>query len=111
MAYDEQLAERVRDLVAPRDGVTEKKMFGGIGWMLNGNMAVGVMSKGGLLVRIDPDETEMLIAQPHVTTFGRDGAKPMKGFVIVDAVTIEDDATLADWVDRGAARASALPPK
>jgi TfoX/Sxy family transcriptional regulator of competence genes len=111
MAYDEQLAERVRDLVAPRDGVTEKKMFGGIGWMLNGNMAVGVMSKGGLLVRIDPDETDAVLREPGVSTFGREGAKPMKGMVIVDADTIEDDATLADWVDRGAARASAMPPK
>jgi len=111
VAYDEQLAERVRDLVAPRSGVTEKKMFGGIGWMINGNMACGVMSKGGLLVRIDPDETEALIAQPHVSTFGREGSKPMKGFVIVDADTIEDDATLADWIDRGAARATSLPPK
>ena len=84
MAYDEQLAERVRDLVAPRSGVTEKKMFGGIGWMINGNMAVGVMSKGGLIVRIDPDETEAMLAEPHVSTFGREGAKPMKGFVVVD---------------------------
>jgi TfoX/Sxy family transcriptional regulator of competence genes len=111
MPYDQQLAERVRELVAPRDGVTEKKMFGGIGWMLNGNMAVGVMSSGGLIVRVEPEETEALIAQPHVNTFGREGARPMKGFVVVDADTIEDDATLADWVDRGAARAMAMPPK
>ena len=111
MPYDRQLAERVRDLIAPRDGLTEKKMFGGIGWMLNGNMAVGVMSKGGLIVRVEPDETEALIAQPHVSTFGREGSRPMKGFVIVDPDSLEDDAALADWVDRGTARASALPPK
>jgi TfoX/Sxy family transcriptional regulator of competence genes len=109
--YDQQLAERVREIVAPRTGVTEKKMFGGIGWMINGNMAAGVMSTGGLIVRIDPDETEALLAQPHVSTFGREGSKPMKGFVVVDPDALEDDATLADWVDRGAARATALPPK
>jgi TfoX/Sxy family transcriptional regulator of competence genes len=110
MAYDEQLAERVRELVAPRSGVNEKKMFGGIGWMINGNMAVGVMSKGGLIVRIDPDETDAVLREPHVSTFGREGAKPMKGMVIVDPEAL-DDPTLADWVDRGAARASAMPPK
>src|SRR3954447_3105091 len=110
MAYDEQLAERVRELVAPRSGVTEKKMFGGIGWMINGNMAVGVMSKGGLIVRIDPDEAESILAEPHVSTFGREGAKPMKGMVIVDPEAL-DDATLANWVDRGAARATSLPSK
>jgi TfoX/Sxy family transcriptional regulator of competence genes len=111
MPYDERLAERVRDLVAARDGVTEKKMFGGIGWMLNGNMAVGVMSTGGLIVRIEPEEAEALIAQPHVSTFGREGARPMKGFVVVDADAVGDDAVLADWVDRGAARALSMPPK
>lgn len=111
MPYDEQLAERVRDLVAPRSGVTEKKMFGGIGWMLNGNMAVGVMSTGGLIVRIEPEETDALIALPHVNTFGREGARPMKGFVVVDADAVADDAALADWVDRGANRAASLPRK
>src|SRR4051812_27750452 len=111
MAYDEQLAERVRDLVGARSGVTEKKMFGGIGWMINGNMATGVMSTGGLIVRIEPDETEALVRLPHVSTFGREGAKPMKGFVVVDAAAVEDDAALAEWVDRGADRASSLPPK
>ena len=58
MAYDEQLAERVRDLIHVRPGVSEKKMFGGVGWMINGNMAVGVMRQGGLIVRVEPEEVD-----------------------------------------------------
>ena len=111
MAYDEQLAERVREIVGARSGVIEKKMFGGLGWMINGNMAVGVMSKGGLIVRIDPAETDAVLREPGVGTFGREGAKPMKGMVIVDPDTLADDAALADWVDRGADRAASMPPK
>ncbi len=111
MAYDEHLAERVRELISARPGVSERKMFGGIGWMLGGNMAVGVMSDSRLMVRMEPEEVEAACRDAHVHEFGREGAKPMKGFVVVDADSVEDDAVLADWVDRGAARASALPPK
>jgi hypothetical protein len=110
MAYDEQLAGRIRDLIQARPGVVEKKMFGGVGWMLGGNMAVGVMSSGGLLVRMAPEEVDEALTEPHVNEFGRPGAKPMKGFVIVDQEVL-DDATLAQWVDRGAARAQELPSK
>src|SRR3954453_11474953 len=111
MAYDERLAERVRDLVGGGAGVTEKKMFGGIGWMINGNMAVGVMSTGGLIVRVEPEETEALIRDPQVNTFGREGAKPMKGFIVVDADAVSAEAALAAWVDRGADRAASMKPK
>src|SRR3954453_11773490 len=111
MAYDERLAERVRDLVGARAGVTEKKMFGGIGWMLNGNMAVGVMSTGGAIGGGHPEEPEALIRDPQVNTFGREGAKPMKGFVVVDADAVGDDGGLAAWVDRGANRAASMKPK
>ncbi len=85
-------------------------MFGGVGWMIGGNMAVGVMSTGGLVVRVAPEEVDEAIAEPHVHEFGRPGSKPMKGFVIVDPEAL-DDATLASWVDRGAERALELPPK
>jgi hypothetical protein len=111
MAYDEQLAERVRDVVGARSGVVEKKMFGGLGWMINGNMAVCVMSTGGLIVRIDPEDTDAVLREPGVSTFGREGAKPMRGMVIVDADAVAEDAVLADWVDRGADRAASMPPK
>ena len=105
---DEHLAARVRELIQARPDVVEKKMFGGVGWMLRGNMAVGVMSTGGLLVRVEPEEVEEALADAHVHTFGRPGSKPMKGFVVVDQEVL-DDATLAAWVDRGAARALELP--
>ena len=107
---DEHLANRIRELIQARPGVVEKKMFGGVGWMLGGNMAVGVMSTGGLLVRLPPEEVAEAIAAPHVHEFGRPGSKPMKGFVIVDQEVL-DDATLGEWVDRGAERALELPPK
>jgi hypothetical protein len=86
-------------------------MFGGLGWMLNGNMAVGVMRQNQLVVRMDPEEVAAAIREPHVSEFGRPGAKAMSGFVIVDPAALEDDAALADWVERGAARALELPPK
>ena len=104
------MPQRIRDVISARPDVVEKKMFGGLGWMLQGNMAVGVMSTGGLLVRVEPEEVEALIREPGVGTFGREGAKPMKGFVVVDAEDLSD-AELADWVERGADRALSLPPK
>jgi hypothetical protein len=111
MAYDERLAGRVRELMAARPGVVERKMFGGLGWMVGGNMAVGVMSTDSLLVRMEPDEVSAAIREPHVHEFGREGAKPMTGFVVVEPDGVEDDAALARWVDVGAARAASLPPK
>ena len=111
MAYDEGLAERVRDVIGPRPEVTERKMFGGLGFMLNGNMACAVMSTGGLIVRFPPDEVEEACKEPHVGPFGRPGSKPMSGFVRVDPEGVEDDGALARWIDAGAARAAALPPK
>lgn len=107
MAYDERMADRVRAVIP---GFPERKMFGGLAWMVNGNMAVAVMGAGGLLVRVDPDEMEALFEEPGVGPFGREGAKPMTGFVRVDEDVL-DDAALARWVDTGVVRASSLPPK
>jgi TfoX/Sxy family transcriptional regulator of competence genes len=111
MAYDERLAERIREVIQARPDVTERKMFGGLGFMIGGNMACGVMSTDNLIVRIDPEETAEAIKEPHVSEFGRPGSKPMKGFVLVAPEGFEGDADLARWVDRGAARAAELPPK
>jgi TfoX/Sxy family transcriptional regulator of competence genes len=111
MAYDERLAERISELIHARPGVSERKMFGGMGWTIGGNMAVGVMRHDHLVVRLPPEEVAEAIEHPHVREFGREGSKPMKGFVVVDREAVEDDAVLADWVDRGAARAQELPPK
>ena len=110
MAYDERLAERIRDVINARPGVVERKMFGGMGWMINGNMAVGVMREDQLCVRVDPDDAEAFLREPHTSEFGRPGAKPMKGFLLVEPSEL-DDADFARWVDVGADRASALPPK
>ena len=111
MAYDEVLAGRVRELINARPGVVERKMFGGLGWMIGGNMAVGVMSTEALLVRMEPDEVPAALREPHVHEFGREGAKPMTGFVVVEPAGVEDDEDLARWIDIGAARAMSLPPK
>jgi TfoX/Sxy family transcriptional regulator of competence genes len=111
MAYDEHLAARISELIHARPGVTERKMFGGMGWTIGGNMAVGVMREDHMVVRLPPEEIAEAIKEPHVHEFGRPGAKPMKGFVLIDPEALTDDAALAHWVDRGAARASELPPK
>ena len=111
MAYDERLAERIRELIGARPGVVERKMFGGMGWTIGGNMAVGVMRTDHLVVRLPPEEIDEAIRAPHVHEFGRPGAKPMKGFVIIDPEALADDAVLAEWVERGAARAMELPAK
>ena len=111
MAYDEEMAERVREQITARPGVVERKMFGGLGWMIGGNMAVGVMSDNQLIVRIEPEETAAALREPHVHEFGRPGSKPMTGFVLVEPEGFEADADLARWVDVGAARAASMPPK
>jgi TfoX/Sxy family transcriptional regulator of competence genes len=111
MAYDERLAERVRELIAARPGVVERKMFGGVGWTIGGNMAVGIMRETELVVRIEPDETEAALREPHVHEFARPGRKAMTGFVLVEPEGVEEDAELARWVDVGAARAASMPPK
>jgi TfoX/Sxy family transcriptional regulator of competence genes len=111
MAYHEAMAERVRELLGARPGVVEKKMFGGLGWMIGGNMAVGIMRFDHLCVRIEPAETEAALREPGAMEFQMPGRKPMAGFVIVEPGVLEDDAVLASWVDRGADRASAMPPK
>jgi TfoX/Sxy family transcriptional regulator of competence genes len=111
MAYDEQLAARVSELIHQRPGVVERKMFGGMGWMIGGNMACGVMREDHLVVRIEPEEVDEAIREPHVHEFGRPGRKPMTGFVLVEPEGVEDDDALARWVDVGAARAASMPPK
>src|SRR4051794_25785671 len=111
MAYDEQLAARISDLLQAPPGVVERKMFGGIGWMLGGNMAVGVMREDHIVVRLAPEEVEDAIRAPHVHVFGCAGTRPMKGFVLIEPEALTDDAVLAQWVERGAARALELPAK
>ena len=109
MAYDEALAGRVADILGGRQQVTERKMFGGIGWMLAGNMACGVMGEE-VLVRLEPEDADRALAEPAVRPFEM-GGRTSKGFVLVGGEQIADDAGLARWVDAGADHASSLPPK
>ena len=109
MAYDEQLAERVRDALALREDVTEQRMFGGIAFMLAGNMACGVLGDD-LIVRVGPEEHERALAEPHVRPFDFTG-RPSRGIVFVGPAGIASDDTLAGWVEAGADFAASLPAK
>jgi TfoX/Sxy family transcriptional regulator of competence genes len=109
MAYDEHLAERIRDALGGRDNVTERKMFGGIAFMVGGNMAVGVI-RDDLMVRIGPDAHDDALGQPHVRIMDFAG-KPMKGMIYVGPGGVASDRDLARWVDAGADFAASLPPK
>ena len=110
MAYDEALAERVREVVGARPGVAERKMFGALAWMVGGNMACGVLDDE-LLVRLGREAAERAIAEPHVRQFASAQGRPMTGFVVVDSAGIADDDALAQWIDLGAEHAASLPPK
>jgi TfoX/Sxy family transcriptional regulator of competence genes len=109
MAYSESLADRIRGIVARHRGVTEKKMFGGVGFLLNGNMLVGVW-KTSLIVRIGPDEYEAALREPHVGEFDITG-KPMKGWVMVEPDGIDDDEQLSHWIERATKFVKTLPKK
>ena len=109
MAYDEVLADRIRELIALRSDVVERKMFGGIAWMLGGNMACGVLGDE-LIVRLDPEDAERALAEPHTRPFDFTG-RPMRNMAMVAPEGTADDEGLAGWVDAGADFAASLPPK
>jgi hypothetical protein len=109
MAYDEALADRIRPVIGARSDVTERKMFGGVAWMVGGHMAVGVIGED-LMVRLDPADGDRALSEPHVRPFDMTG-RPMRGFVVVDAEGIAGDAELSRWIDAGADLAASLPPK
>ena len=109
MAYDEGLAQRVRDIMVDETGLVEKKMFGGVGFMLDGNMACGV-NKEDLIVRVSPEQGGQAVIQPHARPFDITG-RPMKGWVMVSPAGVNADADLQDWVAQGINFARTLPPK
>jgi TfoX/Sxy family transcriptional regulator of competence genes len=109
MAYDEELAERVRELLSARADVGERRMFGGIAFMVQGNMACGVL-KEDLIVRLGDEEGEKALAEDGVRPFDFTG-KPMKGIVYISPERTSDDAGLAEWVEAGADYATSLPPR
>jgi hypothetical protein len=110
MAYDEELASRIRELLAEEPGVVEKEMFGGLAFLIGGYMAVGVSGQGGLMVRVDPDETGALTARPHARPFEM-GGRAMQGWLRVDAEGVETRRELEPWVEMGTAYVRSLPPK
>ena len=110
MAYDEDLANRIRELVGSEPGLTEKKMFGGLAFLIGGNMAVAASGQGGLMVRVDPEETEALVAKPHARPFEMRG-RAMEGWLRVDDDGIATKRQLEPWVKRGVAYARSLPAK
>ena len=110
MAYDEDLANRIRELLADEQGVTEKKMFGGLAFLIGGNMSVSASGQGGLMLRVEPDETEALVAKPHASRMVMRG-RAMDGWIRVDDEGIKTKRKLEPWVRRGVAYARSLPPK
>jgi hypothetical protein len=109
MAYDEALAERARAVISLREDVVERRMFGGIAWMVAGNMACGVLGDE-LIVRLAPDEAEQALAEPHTREFDFTG-RPMRNMVMVGPGGTAADDELAGWVDAGADFAASLPAK
>lgn len=110
MAYDEDLANRIREQVAMEPDLTERKMFGGLAFLIGGNMAVAASGQGGLMVRADPEQTDALLEEPHAHTFAMRG-RAMHGWLRVDMDGLGSDDELAAWVRRGVAYARLLPAK
>lgn len=110
MAYDEALADRIRRLLADEDDVVEKKMFGGLAFLIGGHLAVGASGQGGLLARVDPAESDELVETTSARPMEMRG-RELRGWLRVDADDVAADAELAAWVERGAAYARSLPPK
>lgn len=109
MAYDEGLAHRVRDVLSVRHDISEKKMFGGLSFLLQGNMAVGVIGEE-LIVRVGPHDYEEALSHEHTRAFDFTG-RAMSGWVVVDPHALEEDEDLSDWVLRGVGFAGTLPAK
>ena len=110
MAYDEDLANRIRELIAAEPDVTEQKMFGGLAFLVDGNMSVAASGWGGLLVRVDPRDTDALLKRPHARRFEMRG-RAMDGWLRVDAEGVQSRRQLEPWVRRSVAYARSLPAK
>jgi TfoX/Sxy family transcriptional regulator of competence genes len=110
MAYDERLAERIRRFVADEPTLTEKKMFGGLAFLVGGNMAVAASGQGGLMARVDPAESDALLSSSPARVVEMRG-RQMPGWLRVDSEDVKTDEELSAWVERGVSFARALPPK
>jgi TfoX/Sxy family transcriptional regulator of competence genes len=110
VAYDEDLANRIRELLAVEDEITEKKMFGGLAFLLRGNMTVAASGQGGLLARVDPEQTDDALGQPHASLMEMRG-RPMEGWIRVADEGVRTKRELRPWVDRSLAYVRTLPAK
>ena len=110
MAYDEDLANRIRELIAGEADVSEQAMFGGLAFLVGGNMSVAASGQGGLMVRVDPEETDVLLAKPHAQPFEMRG-RAMQGWLRIGAEGLRTKRELEPWVRRGVAYARSLPSK
>jgi hypothetical protein len=110
VAYDEELAGRIRALTASEPGLTEQKMFGGLAFLVGGNMAVAASGQGGLLVRVDPAESDDLVASTGARVMEMRG-REMRGWLRVDPEDVATDPDLTAWVERGLSYARSLPAK
>ena len=110
MPYDEDLARRIRTLVADEPDLSEKKMFGGLAFLVGGNMAVAASGQGGILVRVDPAETVDLVAKSRARPMEMRG-REVAGWLRLDSAAVHEDGQLAEWVGRGVAFARSLPAK
>ena len=110
MAYDEDLANRLRELLAGEDAVTEKKMFGGLAFLVHGHMSVSASGQGGLLARIDPGETDAVLSKEHVSRMEM-GGRSMDGWLRVAPEGIRTKRQLEPWVKRSVTYVKTLPPK
>jgi TfoX/Sxy family transcriptional regulator of competence genes len=110
VAYDEDLANRIRELLGAERGVEEKRMFGGLAFLINGNMAVAASGQGGLLVRVPPDDTDKLAGRAHVSPMVMAG-REARGWLRVESDGVKTSRQLASWVARGTEYAKTLTPK
>ena len=110
MAYDEELAARIRELVSDEPGLKEKKMFGGLGFLVQGNMAVAASGQGGLLVRVDPNDSDALVSSSNAYPMEMRG-REMTGWLRVDTEDVQSPDELRGWVERGVSYARSLPAK
>ncbi len=110
MAYDEDLAGRIRELVGAEPGLTDQRMFGGLAFLINGNMAIAASGQGGIMVRVDPDMSDSLVRSGDAELVEMRG-RPMRGWLRVATERLRTDTELARWVDLGVAYARSLAPK
>ncbi|MDQ2673614.1 MAG: TfoX/Sxy family protein [Chloroflexota bacterium] len=110
MAYSEALAERIRQLIGEDPAVREQRMFGGLAFLINGNMAVAASGQGGLMVRVSPEQSDELVATSPARLMEM-GSRPMRGWLRIDEADVGSDGALRTWVERGTSYARGLPPK